>query len=118
MSMSAIPRPDEQSPSVPGSSDDDPQVGASDLLDLLGDEYTRKVLEVIAEEPRTAREVSEVASVSRPTAYRRLNDLQEAGLLTVDMVVDTDGHHRKRYEADLDRVVVQCKDGLMAEIVN
>lgn len=70
----------------------------TELLDLLGDEYTRRVYEAVAEQPRTGREVAEVADVSRPTAYRRLNELRDAGLVRTETVLSEDGHHRERFE--------------------
>ena len=72
---------------------------AEELLDLLGDEYTRRVFEAVAEEPRCGRAVAEAADVSRPTAYRRLNDLRDAGLVDTEMLLCEDGHHRERFEA-------------------
>ena len=83
---------------------------ASDLFALLGDEYTRRVLEAVSERPRCGRAVAEAADVSRTTAYRRLNDLRDAGLVTTDMVVDEDGHHRERFEAVIDGVDVALDD--------
>ncbi len=70
-----------------------------ELLDLFGDEYTRRVYEAIAEQPRCGRRVAEAVDVSRPTAYRRLNDLRDAGLVRTEMSICEDGHHREQFEA-------------------
>lgn len=74
-------------------------IDPDELFELLGDEYTRRVYEVVADEPRCGRAVAQAADVSRPTAYRRLNDLCEAGLVRTEMSIRTDGHHRKRFVA-------------------
>lgn len=83
---------------------------ASDLLSLLGDDYTRRVLAAVSDGPRCGRAVAEAADVSRPTAYRRLNDLRDAGLVRTDMCIDEDGHHRERFEAVVERVDVTLDD--------
>jgi len=89
----------------------------TDLFELLGDEYTRRVYEAVAEEPRCGRAVAEAADVSRPTAYRRLNDLCEAGLVRAEIAVRLDGHHRKRFEAVTGSVSVSFdEDGIEAMV--
>jgi len=81
------------------------------LLDLFGDEYTRRVFEAVSEEPRCGRAVAEVADVSRPTAYRRLNELQDAGLVTSECYVAPDGHHREQFTASAQHISVSLDDG-------
>ncbi|MFB6107624.1 MAG: winged helix-turn-helix domain-containing protein [Haloplanus sp.] len=89
----------------------------AELLDLFGDEYTRRVYDAVAEQPRSGRDVSETADVSRPTAYRRLNDLRDAGLVRAEMTICGDGHHRERFEAVPTSLSVSLDDGGMdAEI--
>jgi DNA-binding transcriptional ArsR family regulator len=70
-----------------------------ELLELFGDEYTRRVFEAVTGEARSGRSVAEEADVSRPTAYRRLNDLRDAGLVRTEMMISEDGHHREKFEA-------------------
>lgn len=74
-------------------------VPAADLLELLGDEYTRRVLYAVTEQPRTGREIIDAADVSKATAYRRLDRLQDAGLVDSETEIDPDGHHRKQFYA-------------------
>jgi DNA-binding HxlR family transcriptional regulator len=85
-------------------------VEPADLLELLGDSYTRTVFRAVAEQPRSGREVAAATSISRATAFRRLNDLADAGLVTVEMVPDPDGHHHKQYRAVVADVTVQFDD--------
>lgn len=88
-------------PEHPGQSyrqqDTDPDLSAGELLDLLGDDTTRRVLRLIAEEPMGGRDVAEATSVSRATAYRHLKKLEESGLVATRMVCDPDGHHRQQF---------------------
>jgi len=75
------------------------QPSTAELLDLFGDEYTRRVFEAVSERPRGGRAVAEAADVSRATAYRRLNELRDAGLVTSEYQFASDGHHREQFAA-------------------
>lgn len=105
---------------TPGASDersgDADEVSTAVLLELLGDEYTRSALRAVADEPLSGTEVADRTSMSKPTAFRRLNRLEEAGLVTVRQHIDTEGgHHHKVYEARLDTLEVELEsllDGL------
>ena len=89
----------------------------AELFDLFGDEYTRRVYKVVAETPRIGRDVAEAADVSRPTAYRRLNDLRDAGLVRTEMTICEDGHHRERFEAVATSLSVSLdEDGMDAMV--
>jgi DNA-binding transcriptional ArsR family regulator len=90
---------------------DDETPGTDELLDLLGDEYTRRVYEAVAEQPRSGRSVAEAADVSRPTAYRRLNELRDAGLVRAEMAISEDGHHREQFEAAAESLSVSLTAG-------
>jgi len=83
----------------------------AELLDLLGDEYTRRVFEAVSERPRGGRAVAEAAGVSRATAYRRLNDLRDAGLVTSEHDISSDGHHREQFAAAAQHLSVSLDDG-------
>lgn len=91
--------------------DDGPAVTADELVDLLGDEMTRQVLKTIADEAKGGREIAESLPVSRPTVYRRLNELVEAGLVDTTMVVCPDGHHHKQYRAVLETARFRLGEG-------
>jgi DNA-binding transcriptional ArsR family regulator len=79
-------------------------VSSEEYLELLGDEYTRRVLSKILDEPRTGREIIEETEVSKPTVYRRLDRLEEAGLVTTERKLDLDGHHCKRFRAVIEAI--------------
>ena len=106
-----------QRPTGRGGDSPEPSVSTADLLELLGDEYTREVLAAVSETARSGREVAETTSVSKPTAFRRLNRLADAGLVTTEMVVDTGGHHHKEYRAVVDSVAVDFgPDGMSVDV--
>lgn len=103
------------------SRSDDPEGGrsvpADDLLDLLGDEYARRVLVAVTGGPTTVREVVEATDVSRPTAYRRLDRLERAGLVEAETVPDPDGHHCTRYWTVVEEASLRLTDeGIRATV--
>nr|WP_229126272.1 winged helix-turn-helix domain-containing protein [Halapricum desulfuricans] len=106
---------DPSKPKRPMDSDVSNNLTTPELLDLFGDEYTRTVLRLVAEQPRSGREVAEAADISRATAYRRLNDLRDAGLVRSEMQIQTDGHHREQFEAvDVSFAIALDENGLEA----
>ena len=87
------------------------------VADLLGDKCTRQVLVATAGKPRSAAELDELIDVSRQTVYRRLERLEEAGLLSEHTRPRTDGHHDTVYEATLSELHVRLtEDGFAFEI--
>ncbi|MCD2200432.1 winged helix-turn-helix domain-containing protein [Halobacterium sp. KA-4] len=89
---------------------DEVDLTPTELLDIFGDEYTRRVFEAIADTPQSGRDVAETIDVSRPTAYRRLNKLQDAGLVTTETVLAKKGRHHKQYKAVVDELRVSFND--------
>ncbi len=82
-------------------------VDSSIVLELLGDEHTRDVLHAVAERPRNASEIADRAGISKPTAYRRLNRLEDEGLVTSRLVIDPDGYHHKRYRTAFEEATLR-----------
>lgn len=87
------------------------ELSGSELLELLGDEYTRRVLQAVVDEPKSGREVVEDASVSKATAYRRLDTLRDAGLVTASTVLDPKGHHHEQFLATVESITLDVDDG-------
>lgn len=107
----------KQAVTAAGRSTDSVSVAPDELLELLGDNYTREVLEAVMAMPRSGREVSEVTSVSKPTAFRRLNRLEEAGLVRTELAVDKSGHHHKEYRAVIEELTVEFgSDGITIDL--
>lgn len=102
----------------PQTRTDAPDPSTDELLNLFGDQYTRRVFEAVADEPLSGREAAEAADVSRATAYRRLNALQDAGLVTTEMVLCEDGNHWERYEATVTELSVTVDDGCIEATVD
>lgn len=79
---------------------------AESLLELLGDEYTQRVLAAIGDGARTGRELIDCADVSKATAYRRLDELQDAGIVTSTVRIDPNGHHCEQYELAINQLAI------------
>jgi DNA-binding transcriptional ArsR family regulator len=60
-----------------------------EIFEVLGDAVRRRILELLAERPRTAGELSSAFDISRPAVSRHLRVLRESRLV--------------RYEADAQR---------------
>lgn len=79
---------------------------------LLEDPTVRTILTQTSQEPMSATTLSDHCDVSKPTVYRRLDDLRECGLLVEQTQLDPDGgHHRTVYSTNLERVTVELQDG-------
>lgn len=78
---------------------------------LLDDEYARSLLSATSHKPMTASELSDQCDMSVSTVYRRLNKLENCDLVKVEHIPGPDGNHKKRYEAQLDNLVVSLDEG-------
>jgi len=88
------------------------------VLSLLDDEYARAILVATSGEPRSASELADVCDASEPTVYRRLDWLDEHGLIEERQELDPDGHHYRTFAASVERVSVEIDaDGVVLEVV-
>lgn len=81
--------------------DCDPQ----DVLRLLGDEDTQRMVEC-ADAPLTAAEFAERCGLALSTAYRKIEQLTEAGLLEQSLRLTSNGHHPTQYRRAIDGVAI------------
>lgn len=88
------------------TSESQAQTDPEALLSLLSDDHARAILKIITGDPLPAREIAERLDLSRPTVYRRLNQLEESGAVSASLSYDPDGHHRQQFQTDLDQVVL------------
>lgn len=86
-------------------------VANEELLELLGDEYARAILEELSARPTGAGDLVDRVEMSRATVYRRLDRLEEHGLVVADVAIDPDGNHHKVFEPTLECVTVDLDDG-------
>ncbi len=84
---------------------------------VLADPTARHILEASHREAVSAEELSDVADVSKPTVYRRIEDIQVCDLLREETALDPDGHHYAEFRTDLERIIVELdEDGFAFEL--
>lgn len=76
------------------------------VLDLLADEVARSILATL-DEPMTTQELAAACDIPRSTAYRKVDRLQEAGLVTDRIRVSPDGRHPHLYTRAASEVHLQ-----------
>jgi len=103
----AAPRYDRQTGAT--TVDDADEVG--EILHALQDDGCRAVLEATGESPLSASEVAETCDLPLSTAYRKLETLTDAGLLTERTRLSPDGKHASEYVCAVDEVVVDADAG-------
>lgn len=81
------------------------------VVGLLDDEYARTILTAVSTEHMSATELADHCDCSLPTAYRRLDRLECAGLVAERTRPRSDGHHDTVYTATLDEVSIRLRDG-------
>lgn len=95
------------------NADSNGEVVSEEVIELLEDDHARAMLTATVDTEMSARELVETVSASRATVYRRLNSLEEAGLVETGVELDADGHHREVYSAAPSRITVSIgPDGL------
>lgn len=77
------------------------------VLDALGDEASREILEATGERAMTARELSERRELALSTTYRKVDDLVGAGLLWERIRLLASGKRSTEYVRAVEDVVVQ-----------
>jgi DNA-binding transcriptional ArsR family regulator len=81
------------------------------IVGLLDDEYARRILTATSQEPMTVPELSDRSEAAESTLYRRVEQLTDAGLVTEQTRVRSDGHHDTVYAATLRGCHVTLRDG-------
>jgi len=89
------------------------------VVELFGDETSRRILTAVAEQPRSAEQLSEVCNVSVTSVYRKTDLLESHGLLESERKLDDRGNHYRVYRTCFRGVFVCLDDGeLRAECVD
>jgi DNA-binding transcriptional ArsR family regulator len=101
------------------SEPESPEVDPGELLSILSNEYVRAIMAEICDEALPAREIAQRLDISRTTVYRRLEWLEEAGMLWSTMSYESDGHHRKRFQVIIDNLSLSVtSDGISIDDID
>ena len=103
--------------SADASSVDAASADTETLLDLLGDEYACRLLVALDGEPLSAADLVERCEMSRPTVYRRLDRLTDAGLVDATCSPSASGHHHQEYRLAVETVAFSLSaDGIDGDL--
>jgi len=96
-----------------------PEVDTEELLSLLSNDYARAIMAEISDEALPARVIAQRLDISRATVYRRLDWLEEAGVLESTMSCEPDGNHRQQFRVIVDRLALSLEpDGISVDDVD
>lgn len=102
-------------PDTSGTTHESLTVESTTTLALLGDDHACEIIRTLEGEALAARELVERCEMSRPTVYRRLDRLTDAGIVAAEMALGADGHHRKEFSLAIDSVAFEIgADGIDA----
>jgi len=76
------------------------------ILELLADDVSRRILSEL-DEPMTTQEIATACDIPRSTAYRKVDRLQEAGLVTDWIRVRADGRHPSEYRRAAEEILLE-----------
>lgn len=106
----AIPATQDPQPNTDSEAVISAESEITDLLDVLDDPDCRAVLEVTGDEPLSAKEIVECCEIPSSTAYRKIEQLVEAGLLREGIRVRSSGKHASEYRRSVDQVALSIDD--------
>jgi DNA-binding transcriptional ArsR family regulator len=86
------------------------------LLSALEDEDCRSILEATTDEALSASELSETCDLPLSTAYRKLEQLTEAGLLEEQLRLSRSGKHTSEYIRSIEEVSVSIEGDLTLQV--
>ncbi|SEO45497.1 Helix-turn-helix domain-containing protein [Halogranum amylolyticum] len=82
-----------------------------EILDILSDEYARDILAATSIKPMSAQQLADECEMSKPTVYRRVEQLRAYGLLDEQTKVQTSNNHYSVYTATLSEVSIELDTG-------
>jgi|SRR5580658_1335908 DNA-binding HxlR family transcriptional regulator len=93
-----------------GSSGASPPDRKERILEALGDRWSREILLLLNDSPRSAQDIQAANRIPQSTLYRKLHELSEIGLIGVQRsVISTDGKRVELYRSLLDELKVEMR---------
>lgn len=82
------------------------------VLQVLADEYSRKIFMSLIDRAESVNSISRVNNIPIATAYRRIAELEESGLLTIERgVLTEDGKRYDLYRSSFRQVNIFIENG-------
>lgn len=83
-----------------------------DILSVLGDEYSRKILAILAKNELNAQDISARMGIPTSTTYRKIKNLESLGLIKKTKIVRTlEGLDESYYKSMVSGIELKFKDG-------
>jgi DNA-binding transcriptional ArsR family regulator len=83
-----------------------------EILAILGDEYSRKILSILAKNELNAQEISVKLGIPSSTTYRKIKNLESLGLIKKTKVIRTlEGLDESYYRSLISGIEVKFRDG-------
>lgn len=76
------------------------------LLDVIADETAMAIFSRVHDRPRSAKRLEELCDASLKTIYRRVEALEEVGLVSAVTRIDEDGNHYTAYTTAVEEVEI------------
>jgi predicted ArsR family transcriptional regulator len=91
-----------------------------DVIEIFSDDYACRILATLETEgPMPAADLADKFDMSRPTVYRRLNQLETLGFVSSRKQFEPDGNHRKQFQLVLDEIRFEVgENGVDAGIIS
>lgn len=88
-----------------------PVVDPDAVLTALSKPYDREILAIAQDRPVAAQDLLDRTPIPQSTLYRRINELQDAGLLEVVDTTIQGGHPVDRYRCPLQGLTIRIAEG-------
>jgi len=86
--------------------------GSLQLVNLLADEYSGRILSLTYFQPRCVQEICSLSGIPIAVAYRRVADLEASGLLYCNKIeTSPSGKKSKYYSCHVDMARLTFRDG-------
>lgn len=83
-----------------------------EILSVLGDEYSRKILSILSKNEMNAQEISENLGIPSSTTYRKIKNLENMKLVKRTKVIRTlEGLDESYYKSLISGIEIKFKDG-------
>lgn len=82
-----------------------------DILDILSDANSRRILDEISAGALTANEISDACNTPLSTTYRKIDELTHTGLVEQQIRHRRSGKHASEYVRAVDDIVISLSNG-------
>lgn len=82
-----------------------------DIIRLISDQHTRKIIDAIQMQPKSAMQISKESGIELSSIYRRLHKLQKLDLMKITFKITHDGEKSFYYQSKISSVIAKYQEG-------